>query len=93
MCRQEIPADFVERPQLVEVEEPTKEATDTEEEYQWFYEGRNGNIFLLYLTLHKITHLNNLKEMQMSGEKNRTYCLMHYVYVLQFFQFLLKSKS
>ncbi|XP_033209542.1 E3 ubiquitin-protein ligase RNF146 [Belonocnema kinseyi] len=42
MCRQEIPADFVERPQLVEVEEPAKEDTETEEEYQWFYEGRNG---------------------------------------------------
>lgn len=42
MCRQEIPPDFLERPQLVEVEEPQKESE--EEEYQWFYEGRNGKI-------------------------------------------------
>ncbi|XP_011690887.1 PREDICTED: E3 ubiquitin-protein ligase RNF146 [Wasmannia auropunctata] len=42
MCRQEIPPDFLERPQLVEVEEPQKESEHPEEEYQWFYEGRNG---------------------------------------------------
>ncbi|XP_063991761.1 E3 ubiquitin-protein ligase RNF146 isoform X2 [Diachasmimorpha longicaudata] len=40
MCRQEIPADFVERPELVEVEE--SKVPGAEEEYQWFYEGRNG---------------------------------------------------
>ncbi|KAH0946096.1 hypothetical protein HN011_011849 [Eciton burchellii] len=42
MCRQEIPPDFLERPQLVEVEEPQKDSEHSEEEYQWFYEGRNG---------------------------------------------------
>ncbi|EZA47492.1 hypothetical protein DMN91_005066 [Ooceraea biroi] len=42
MCRQEIPPDFLERPQLVEVEEPQKDSEHPEEEYQWFYEGRNG---------------------------------------------------
>ncbi|KAM0728341.1 E3 ubiquitin-protein ligase RNF146 [Formica fusca] len=42
MCRQEIPPDFLERPQLVEVEESQKESEHPEEEYQWFYEGRNG---------------------------------------------------
>ncbi|XP_024889403.1 E3 ubiquitin-protein ligase rnf146-like [Temnothorax curvispinosus] len=42
MCRQEISPDFLERPQLVEVEEPQKESEHPEEEYQWFYEGRNG---------------------------------------------------
>ncbi|XP_015178573.1 PREDICTED: E3 ubiquitin-protein ligase RNF146 isoform X3 [Polistes dominula] len=41
MCRQEMPSDFVERPQLVEVDE-LKELERPEEEYQWFYEGRNG---------------------------------------------------
>lgn len=42
MCRQEIPADFLERPQLVEVDEPQKETAEVEDEYHWFYEGRNG---------------------------------------------------
>jgi len=46
MCRQEIPPDFLERPQLVEVEEPQKELEHPEEEYQWFYEGRNGKILI-----------------------------------------------
>ncbi|XP_014219824.1 E3 ubiquitin-protein ligase RNF146-A-like isoform X2 [Copidosoma floridanum] len=49
MCRQEIPAGFLEHPQLLEVSLSDKrEVTviDTEqtpqEEYQWFYEGNNG---------------------------------------------------
>ncbi|KAK1136550.1 hypothetical protein K0M31_001099 [Melipona bicolor] len=42
MCRQEIPPDFLNRPQLVEVDEAQKESEHFEEEYQWFYEGRNG---------------------------------------------------
>ncbi|CAD1478758.1 unnamed protein product, partial [Heterotrigona itama] len=39
MCRQEIPPDFLNRPQLVEVDEAQKESEHFEEEYQWFYEG------------------------------------------------------
>ncbi|XP_066589245.1 E3 ubiquitin-protein ligase RNF146 [Prorops nasuta] len=42
MCRQEIPPDFLEKPQLVEIDEMQKESEYSEEEYQWFYEGRNG---------------------------------------------------
>lgn len=48
MCRQEIPPDFLDRPQLVEVEEVQKESEHPEEEYQWFYEGRNGKHLFLY---------------------------------------------
>lgn len=51
MCRQEIPADFLERPQLVEVDEPQKETAEVEDEYHWFYEGRNGNISILFKTI------------------------------------------
>ncbi|XP_058808278.1 E3 ubiquitin-protein ligase RNF146-like isoform X2 [Phymastichus coffea] len=48
MCRQEIPPDFLERPQLVELDslqqKETEEVTEEvlHEDYQWFYEGRNG---------------------------------------------------
>ena len=42
MCRQEIPADFLEKPQLIELDEIQKESAENQEEYQWFYEGRNG---------------------------------------------------
>lgn len=54
MCRQEIPADFIERPNLVDLDE-SKGVPVVEEEYQWFYEGRNGNVttslFILYLKI------------------------------------------
>ncbi|XP_077547137.1 E3 ubiquitin-protein ligase rnf146-like [Haemaphysalis longicornis] len=42
MCRQEIPADFVEKPELVLDPECEHDAPPTEESYRWFYEGRNG---------------------------------------------------
>ncbi|XP_076634283.1 ring finger protein 146 isoform X2 [Colletes latitarsis] len=46
MCRQEIPPDFLDRPQLVDVDEALKESEHSEEEYQWFYEGRNGFLYI-----------------------------------------------
>lgn len=42
MCRQEIPADFLIHPQLLDRTQLEKEST-LEDGYQWFYEGRNGN--------------------------------------------------
>ncbi|KAG7199170.1 hypothetical protein KM043_018051 [Ampulex compressa] len=42
MCRQEIPPDFLDKPQLVELDEAHKELEYSAEQYQWFYEGRNG---------------------------------------------------
>ncbi|GLH03589.1 uncharacterized protein GBIM_09463 [Gryllus bimaculatus] len=42
MCRQEIPSDFLEKPQLLEQNISEKESQGFEDGYQWFYEGRNG---------------------------------------------------
>ncbi|XP_035216827.1 E3 ubiquitin-protein ligase RNF146-B-like isoform X1 [Stegodyphus dumicola] len=39
MCRQEIPANYLDNPQLIAVPQPT---VAFEGSYQWFYEGRNG---------------------------------------------------
>uniref|UniRef100_T1JPD1 E3 ubiquitin-protein ligase n=1 Tax=Strigamia maritima TaxID=126957 RepID=T1JPD1_STRMM len=39
MCRQEIPPDFLNKPQLIEAENA---GTAFEDGCQWFYEGRNG---------------------------------------------------
>lgn len=39
MCRQEIPANYLENPVLVQVPQSN---TASEDEYEWFYEGRNG---------------------------------------------------
>ncbi|KAI5719886.1 hypothetical protein M8J76_016376 [Diaphorina citri] len=38
MCRTPIPHDYLERPELVQVPEPSS----LDNGYQWFYEGRNG---------------------------------------------------
>lgn len=39
MCRQEIPADFLDNPQLLPVQQPSIAFDGS---YQWFYEGKNG---------------------------------------------------
>ncbi|XP_076032865.1 uncharacterized protein LOC143020371 [Oratosquilla oratoria] len=41
MCRQEIPADFLDNPTLLSALEAEKQDTH-DGGYQWFYEGRNG---------------------------------------------------
>ncbi|XP_014238853.1 E3 ubiquitin-protein ligase rnf146-like isoform X1 [Trichogramma pretiosum] len=51
MCRHEIPPDYLEHPQLIDLDETIQKETinttstsdnHSHEEYQWFYEGRNG---------------------------------------------------
>lgn len=40
MCRQEIPRDYLEKPKLLQ---PLPDITTSlEDEYDWFYEGRDG---------------------------------------------------
>lgn len=41
MCRQEIPCDFIEHPNLLQTP-PQENAEGFDGGYQWFYEGRNG---------------------------------------------------
>jgi hypothetical protein len=43
MCRTPIPHDYLERPELVQVPEPSS----LDNGYQWFYEGRNGKTFII----------------------------------------------
>lgn len=50
MCRQEIASDYFDNPDLLDV--PFKESIkESEDEYQWFYEGRNGNFFNYYYSI------------------------------------------
>ncbi|XP_078608930.1 E3 ubiquitin-protein ligase RNF146-A-like [Branchiostoma floridae x Branchiostoma japonicum] len=43
LCRQEIPIEYLERPELVKPVKVVEEEEEEEEEvYCWFYEGRNG---------------------------------------------------
>lgn len=54
MCRQEIPADVLLHPQLLDRTQLEKE-TSFEDGYQWFYEGRNGKSS--YIPYFKGSHL------------------------------------
>ncbi|XP_054286397.1 E3 ubiquitin-protein ligase RNF146-A-like isoform X1 [Macrosteles quadrilineatus] len=43
MCRQEISPDYLDRPDLLQIpENPIAKEAESEDAYQWFYEGRNG---------------------------------------------------
>ncbi|XP_023033081.1 uncharacterized protein LOC6645447 isoform X4 [Drosophila willistoni] len=42
MCRREIPAEFLDHPQLVNGIDDICATRATEDGYQWYYEGRNG---------------------------------------------------
>lgn len=48
MCRQEIPPDVLLHPQLLDRTQLEKESS-LEDGYQWFYEGRNGELDFQYL--------------------------------------------
>ncbi|KAJ8919659.1 hypothetical protein NQ315_006187 [Exocentrus adspersus] len=42
MCRQEIPRDFIDQPNLLHRPAPVENPQGFDGGYQWFYEGRNG---------------------------------------------------
>lgn len=42
MCRQEIPRDFIDQPNLLQYPVSLDNAQGFDGGYQWFYEGRNG---------------------------------------------------
>lgn len=58
MCRAEIPTDYLDHPVLLEkLTQQETSQEDLSEEYQWYYEGRNGKFyenaiytFITYLT-------------------------------------------
>lgn len=58
MCRQEIPADFLDHPTLVSAIEAEKEEAHPGG-YQWFYEGRNGeSLFPFIFSKHGTPKIN-----------------------------------
>lgn len=42
MCRQEIPLDFIEHPNLLQTDTLVEQSPKNDSTYQWFYEGRDG---------------------------------------------------
>lgn len=46
MCRAEIPTDYLDHPVLLEkLTQQETSQEDLSEEYQWYYEGRNGKFY------------------------------------------------
>lgn len=56
MCRQEIPRDFIEHPNLLQLPTTTDEAEGFDGGYQWFYEGRNGKISFYSCYISELLH-------------------------------------
>lgn len=58
LCRQSIPRDYLEHPTLVQWSAVLKKLKAVEDNYQWFYEGRNGRFtfqhYLLFIEILKI---------------------------------------
>lgn len=53
MCRQEIPRDFIDQPNLLQRPVSMDNAQGFDGGYQWFYEGRNGKNQYLLFEIHK----------------------------------------
>lgn len=45
LCRTEFNSEFIQTPHLISV----NNVTETTNSYKWFYEGKDGNFFLLHL--------------------------------------------
>lgn len=48
MCRAEIPVDYLDHPILLEkLSQQGTSEEETSDDYQWYYEGRNGILFYI----------------------------------------------
>lgn len=88
MCRTEFPTEFFERPELLHpIEATASTSSNTINEYQWFYKGRNGWWQYDERTCQEIE--NSYK----NGEKQCTILVAGYVYVVDFDQMLQQRQS
>uniref|UniRef100_A0A1B6D3I2 E3 ubiquitin-protein ligase n=1 Tax=Clastoptera arizonana TaxID=38151 RepID=A0A1B6D3I2_9HEMI len=89
MCRQEIPSDYLDKPDLVTIPGEVAREETFEDGYQWFYEGRNGK-FLLTKNVHNFHSkviFNNLLIIHVHNyfhkyflPKERDQCSFHYLF-------------
>jgi len=81
MCRQDIPADFLLHPQLIDRAQLEKE-TPLDDGYQWFYEGRNG------WWQYDDRTATTLEEMYTLGERKAEMLIAGATYVIDFQTFV-----
>ncbi|KAJ6640661.1 E3 ubiquitin-protein ligase, partial [Pseudolycoriella hygida] len=77
LCRRDIPAEYLENPNLVYGVQETTSAI-TEDGYQWFYEGRNG------WWLYDERTSQEIEDAYKNGSKFCTILVAGYVYVVDF---------
>ncbi|XP_030377956.1 E3 ubiquitin-protein ligase RNF146-B isoform X1 [Scaptodrosophila lebanonensis] len=76
MCRREIPAEFLDHPQLVNGIDDICSTRATEDGYQWYYEGRNG------WWQYDDRTSQDIEEAYKKGEKSCTILVAGYVYIV-----------
>ncbi|XP_017844361.1 E3 ubiquitin-protein ligase RNF146-B isoform X2 [Drosophila busckii] len=76
MCRREIPAEFLDHPQLVNGIDDICTTRATEDGYQWYYEGRNG------WWQYDDRTSQDLEEAFKKGEHSCTILVAGYVYIV-----------
>ncbi|KAH8295754.1 hypothetical protein KR018_006942, partial [Drosophila ironensis] len=87
MCRREIPAEFLDHPQLVNGIEDICATRATEDGYQWYYEGRNG------WWQYDDRTSQDIEEAFKKGEKSCTILVAGYVYIVDLEQLVQQRQN
>ncbi|KAH8373516.1 hypothetical protein KR009_011961 [Drosophila setifemur] len=87
MCRREIPAEFLDHPQLVNGIEDICATRATEDGYQWYYEGRNG------WWQYDDRTSQDIEEAFKKGEKSCTILVAGYVYIVDLEQMVQQRQN
>ncbi|KAH8322025.1 hypothetical protein KR059_000455 [Drosophila kikkawai] len=87
MCRREIPAEFLDHPQLVNGIEDICATRATEDGYQWYYEGRNG------WWQYDDRTSQDIEEAFKKGDKSCTILVAGYVYIVDLEQLVQQRQN
>ncbi|XP_023033080.1 E3 ubiquitin-protein ligase rnf146 isoform X2 [Drosophila willistoni] len=87
MCRREIPAEFLDHPQLVNGIDDICATRATEDGYQWYYEGRNG------WWQYDDRTSQDIEEAFKKGDKSCTILVAGYVYIVDLEQLLQQRQN
>ncbi|XP_023179205.2 E3 ubiquitin-protein ligase rnf146 isoform X2 [Drosophila hydei] len=87
MCRREIPAEFLDHPQLVNGIDDICATRATEDGYQWYYEGRNG------WWQYDDRTSQDIEEAFKKGDKSCTILVAGYVYIVDLEQLVQQRQN
>ncbi|XP_070070714.1 E3 ubiquitin-protein ligase rnf146 isoform X3 [Drosophila takahashii] len=87
MCRREIPAEFLDHPQLVNGIEDICTTRATEDGYQWYYEGRNG------WWQYDDRTSQDIEDAFKKGDKSCTILVAGYVYIVDLEQLVQQRQN